>query len=572
MTSDEQKALAEFEDKFRAYYARLLFFAFLTKSRVCSVEDIIACMDKADNARISKNLEITKPALKAIQKYFNKFILSEWDYKIDNLNALSRDDSLKPLERAQTAIRKFDRLGVSEIMTPEKIADDMVALFPEDELKRIAQSGEKILDIASKAGEFAIALYKRYKKIDSNIDVSDLILSIPTSSHAYEFTRNVYEALGLNLDNIAEKFTSYDLLEVKKSNGEIDYDRIKLLLTQKKAFRKITMNDKVSTKGKRSIIATVIGNPPYQKDDGGNGRSASAIYPEFLCVGSTTATGYVSMIMPAKWYSGGKGLDHFRSEMLNSGHISRLVDYMDSHQCFGNVADVAGGVCYFLHSKGHDGACKCVNYDSHGNITETMRNLGERDVFVRHPIANEIIRKIEAKGEHDMSEMVSPRKPFGLATNVVPIPNGDISLRTNTGWAKYKRDRLTVGLDLVDKWNVMMSYLSAEHAGQPDKNGMFKVLSSLDILPPGNICTETYILAGSFSRKEQAENLLNYLKTRFVRFLVGQVAMTQHITRNCFCFVPTQDFSIRWTDEDLYTKYELSDVEKKFIESLIKEM
>ena len=105
MTSDEQKALAEFEDKFRAYYARLLFFAFLTKSRVCSVEDIITCMDKADNARISKNLEITKPALKAIQKYFNKFILSEWDYKIDNLNALSRDDSLKPLERAQTAIR-----------------------------------------------------------------------------------------------------------------------------------------------------------------------------------------------------------------------------------------------------------------------------------------------------------------------------------------------------------------------------------------------------------------------------------------------------------------------------------
>ena len=352
-TSEEKKALAELEDKFRAYYARLLFFAFLTKSKVCSVEDIFACMGEGDNARIAKNLEITKTVLKAIQKHFNRFILSEWDYKIDNLNTLSRDDSLKPLERAQTAIRKFDRLGVSEIMTPEKIADDMVALFPEDELKRIAQSGEKILDIASKAGEFAIALYKRYKKIDPNIDVSDLILSIPTSSHAYEFTRNVYAALGLNLDNIAEKFTSYDLLEVKKSNGEIDYDRIKLLLTQKKAFRKITMNDKVSTRGKHFTIAGAVGNPPYQKDDGGNGRSASAIYPEFLCIGSTTAIGCVSMIMPAKWYSGGKGLDHFRGEMLNSGHISRLVDYMDSHQCFGDVADVAGGVCYFLHSKGH---------------------------------------------------------------------------------------------------------------------------------------------------------------------------------------------------------------------------
>lgn len=571
-TSDEKKALAEFEDKFRAYYARLLFFAFLTKSKVCSVEDIIACMDEGDNARIATNLEITKPALKAIQKHFNKFILSEWDYKIDNLNTLSRDESLAPLERAQTAIRKFDRLGVSEIMTPEKIADDMVALFPAAELKRIAQSGEKILDIASKAGEFAIALYKRYKKIDPNIDAGNLILSIPTSSHAYEFTRNVYAALGLNLDNIAEKFTSYDLLKVKTADGEIDYGRIKLLLTQKKPFRKITMNDKVSARSKHFTIAGAVGNPPYQKDDGGNGRSASAIYPEFLGVGSTTATGYISMIMPAKWYSGGKGLDHFRSEMLNNGHISRLVDYMDSHQCFGDVADVAGGVCYFLHSKGHDGACKCVNYDSHGNITETMRNLGERDVFVRHPIANGIIGKIEAKGEHYMSEMVSSRKPFGLATNEVPIPNGDLSLRTNAGWAKYKRKRLTVGVDLVDKWNVMMSYLSAEHAGQPDKNGMFKILSSLDILPPGSICTETYILAGSFTKKEEAVNLLNYLKTRFVRFLVGQVAMTQHITRNCFCFVPIQDFSESWTDEDLYAKYEISDVEKKFIESIIKEM
>lgn len=572
MTSDEQKALAEFEDKFRAYYARLLFFAFLTKSRVCSVEDIIACMDKADNARISKNLEITKSALKAIQKYFNKFILSEWDYKIDNLNTLSRDDSLKPLERAQTAIRKFDRLGVSEIMTPEKIADDMVALFPDDELKRIAQNGEKILDIASKAGEFAIALYKRYKKIVPDIDINNLILSIPTSSHAYEFTRNVYAALGLNLDNIAENFTSYDLLDVKRSDGEIDYDRIKLLLTQEKAFRKITMNDKVSTRGKHFTIAGVIGNPPYQKDDGGNGRSASAIYPEFLGVGTTTATGYVSMIMPAKWYSGGKGLDHFRGEMLNSGHISRLVDYMDSHQCFGDVADVAGGVCYFLHSKGHDGACKCVNYDSHGTITEAMRDLGERDVFVRHPVANGIIGKIEAKGERNMSEMVSPRKPFGLATNVIPILNGELSLRTNSGWAKYKRDKLTVGGDLVDKWNVMMSYLSAEHAGQPDKNGMFKILSSLDILPPGSICTETYILAGSFANKDEAENLLNYLKTRFVRFLVGQVAMTQHITRRCFSFVPVQDFSKSWTDEKLYAKYGLTEAEQKFIESLIKPM
>ena len=278
------------------------------------------------------------------------------------------------------------------------------------------------------------------------------------------------------------------------------------------------------------------------------------------------------MIMPAKWYSGGKGVDDFRHDMLNDLEISHLVDFADSHQCFGDAADVAGGVCYFLLDKKHVGDCNCLTIDSHGKKSESRRDLGERAVFVRNPIANGIIKKIEAKGEPNMSEMVSSRKPFGLATNVVSIPNGDILLRTNTGWAKYKRSKLFVGVDLVDKWNVMMSYLSAEHAGQPDKNGMFKVLSSLDILSPGSICTETYILAGSFAKKAEAVNLLGYLKTRFVRFLVGQVAMTQHITRNSFCFVPVQDFSVKWTDEDLYAKYEISDVEKKFIESIIKEM
>ena len=567
-TSKEQEELRRIANQFRAYCARILFFAFLTKSKVQSLEDIIACMDEGENSRIAANLHVSKKVLKAIQKYFNPFILSAWDYKILHLNKLSRDETLDPLQRATTANSKFDRLGESEIVTPGKIADDMVALLPEKELKRIAADGEKILDISGKTGEFAIALYKRYQKIDPKINVRDLILTIPTSSHAYEFTRKVYEALGLNLNNIAEQFTAYDLIAVKNKNGEIDYERIKNLLTQKKHFNKITMNDKVTSTGKK--VKAVIGNPPYQENDGGNGRSAAPIYQNYVGIGQETSGRYVSMIMPSKWYSGGKGLNEFRSQMLCDENLKCLVDYVDSHQCFGTSADVAGGVCYFLRDNEHKGDCDYVNFGASGTMKKGKRRLNEHEVFVRYFEANEIINKVLRFNEPRMSAMVSSRKPFGLSTDVAPLKEGDIVLRYNKGEGKYLRSKISVGSDLIDKWNVMLSYLSAEHAGQPDKSGRFNVLSSLSILPPGSICTETYLLAGSFDTKKQALNLEKYLKTRFVRFLILQIALTQHITKGCFEFVPVQDFSQEWTDEKLYSKYNLSKEEREFIDSMIK--
>jgi len=572
-TSDEKKELAEFEDKFRAYYARLLFFAFLTKSKVCSVEDIIACMDTGDNARISKNLEITKPALKAIQKHFNRFILSEWDYKISNLNTLSRDDSLKPLERAQTAIRKFDRLGVSEIMTPEKIADDMVALFPAAELKRIAQSGEKILDIASKAGEFAIALYKRYKQIDPNIDVSNLILSIPTSSHACEFTRNVYAALGLNLDNIAENFTSYDLLEVKTADGKIDYGKIKLLLTQKKPFRKITMNDKVSTRGKNFIIAGVIGNPPYQKDDGGNGDSASPIYDKYVYAAQSTTNRNVCMIMPARWYTGGKGLDEFRDKMLADKRICYLRDYVNSKDCFPGMS-VSGGICYLRWDGAYNGGCDYVESCATTKEHE-KRTLSEFPVFVRYNAAVSVIHKTQALKEDSIQSIMTSRNPYGIPTSARgadKIFDGAYRLISSKGIGYIREKEILANQNVADAYKVMLTRIMNEHAGEPDKNGQVGVLATIRVLGKGEVCTDSYITCGCFNTKAEAENLASYLKTRFARFLLLQAAASINLSKATYRFVPMQDFSEPWTDEKLYAKYGITKSEQKFIESLIKPM
>ena len=593
-TSDERKELAILEDKFRAYYARLLFFAFLTKSKVCSVEDIIACMGKGDNARIATNLEITQNVLKAIQKHFNRFILSEWDYKIDNLNTLSRDDSLAPLERAQTAIRKFDRLGVSEIMTPEKIADDMVALFTDDELKRIAKSGEKILDIASKAGEFAIALYKRYKKIDPGIDIGNLILSIPTSSHAYEFTRNVYAALGLNLDNIAEHFTSYDLLEVKTADGEIDYERIKLLLTQKKPFRKITMNDKVSARGKHNIIAGAIGNPPYQVTAGATGGKDNPIYHLFMD-GAFSLAPRTTLITPGRFlFDAGQTPKAWNTKMLNDSHLKVVHYWQKSDEVFPNV-DIKGGVAVTHRDESSD--------------------FGKIGVFSAFNELNSILRRVLAMedGKPMFDTIVSSQGIFRFSTKFL-ADNPSIAIELagkGTGTKIVSKEfetlpqiflekRPTDGeyIELIGRFNgdrvsrfIRRSWLDeSEHLNcykvfVPEANGtgaIGEVLSTPLIGEPLIGSTDTFISIGRFSAANEAENCMKYIKTRFARTMLGILKATQHNTKATWRYVPLQDFTsssdIDWSrsvpeiDAQLYVKYGITEPEQKFIESLIKPM
>ncbi len=314
----------------------------------------------------------------------------------------------------------------------------------------------------------------------------------------------------------------------------------------------------------------IIGNPPYQEMDNGAGASATPIYHKFIEEAKKTDSEVISLIIPAKWYSGGKGLNDFRKAMLNDRCICRLVDYTSSLDCFPNV-DVAGGVCFFVRKKSHDGDCLYTN-NYNGKETTIVRNLSEFETFVRYPIAVQIIHKVREQSSEFLSSVVSSRKPFGLATDVKPTETGDIKLRYNGGIGLYQSSKICVGKELIDKHKVMISYLSAEHAGQPDKSGRFRVLSTMELLPPKAVCTETYLIAGSFDTKEEAENMQSYLKTKFVRFLIAQMALSQHITKNSFCFVPCQNFKKGFSDQELYNRYHLSADEISFIEGMIKEM
>ena len=324
----------------------------------------------------------------------------------------------------------------------------------------------------------------------------------------------------------------------------------------------------------------IVGNPPYQVMDGGAGVSAVPIYHQFVEIAKKIKPNYISMIMPAKWYNGGRGLDKFRNDMLTDKRICKLFDYMDSHICFPTV-DIAGGVCYFLWGNGHKGLCNFISCGSQFR-KENKRDLSSMDVLIRHEEEICIISKVERVTKEYLSNVVFSQKPFGLRTFVKPLKNGNIQLRHNGGIGPYQSDLVSVNTHLIKKWKIITSCLTAEHAGETDKNGQKKILSTLEILEPNVICTETYMLINVFNSKKECINMLKYMKTKMVRGLIAIVTSTQHMAKSNFRFVPLQDFTsnsdIDWSrsigeiDAQLYEKYGLERDEIDFIERMIKPM
>ena len=354
-----------------------------------------------------------------------------------------------------------------------------------------------------------------------------------------------------------------DLIE----NITIQPDSVVNILRSGKRFWKINNDENMK-------IDAIIGNPPYQvMDGGGKGTSAVPVYQHFVEIAKKLNPSHISMIIPAKWYTGGKGLFDFRDTMLNDKRIAFIADFEDSRFLF-PTADIAGGVCYFKWVENYQGQCTFVSHKS-GNITISQRSLSDNDVFIRDMYAYQIIRKIKTLNEKTMDTVVFSRNPFGFSSNSIFSKYGcDDSLRifTSKGWAFVKRDDVRTNQKEIRKWKVIMSKASAEHAGQSDTKGMKKIISRLAVIEPNEICTESYLLLSCFEKEEEANNLRFYMKTRFVRFLLSAILLTQNIAKDKFKLIPVQDFSRLWTDKQLYAKYYLSQEEISYIESYIKPM
>lgn len=585
--------IKKLESKIKTYYQRLLFFSFLAKDKVASLDDIIKVMDSDENQRLALNLNLDKKAIVNISEKMDPFKRSGLDYKIQNISMLASDESIEPLTRAMTSIKKFNRMSESEVITPSNVCDEMVGLLPEEGLKEIVSNQDKLLDIASKSGEYAVSLYKRLTSElgYSHEDVRNIIYAIPTSSIAYEFTRRFYEILDLNIENIAMEFNAYDLINIKDDKDDVDYNKISCILKQKKPFSKIILKYEVKVGEETVRFGAVIGNPPYQISDGGAQASAKPIYQHFVSIGKSLASDYTCFITPSRWFAGGKGLDNFRNQMLNDNTMKELHDFLTPEDVFPNTNN-RGGVCHFINDFSKtDSEVTVVTHKDNHIISRIKRNLliDGVDIFIRDSIAVCIIKKIFNECyDENFSSMVSTRKPFGIESNIIKtdmfkqscdnLNEPIICIGKNKCIGYIEKKHVKSHEDWIDKWKVYVPRANNLGTELNDDN-----LNSF-VGEPNSICTESYIVvgAGTINDKNSAINVSKYLTTKFVRFMHKQAKASQDASSKTYRFIPMEDFTsesdIDWSksineiDEQLFDKYGLSMEERKHIKSSIKDM
>ncbi|MBR6471732.1 MAG: Eco57I restriction-modification methylase domain-containing protein, partial [Victivallales bacterium] len=439
--SDELKSLLK---RVKTYHALIVFYSFLVPERVHSLDEILQVIDKNENnRRIARHLGLEKPLLELYRTKVGWQTLQQLDYKIQNLDRLANEtrdidlgeeykDTPKVVKKAIVAINKFGRLGEAKIVTPQNIAYDMVRQIPGAELKALVESGQKLLDLAAKMGEFAIAIVRRCAEPDIGFSpeaLKDSILAIPMCGVTYEFTRKVYELLGLDVKCIAEpeKMNTYDLLKIKKDDSKkpLDYERIRKLLRQNKDFNTISIGDIIAEEENDMCkkIGMVISNPPYQEKGASGGTNDAPIYQEYSLIGARTTERYSNFIIRANWFTGGRPLLRpFREEMLKCGQLRSLKAFSDGNDVFPGEVDIEAGVCYYLRDSKGSSLCNYTLCQGKETFSFPGRNLSTSEIFIRDPRLEEIVEKVQSNMKklgqiHFVSEILSGDTPFGIPTN-----------------------------------------------------------------------------------------------------------------------------------------------------------
>lgn len=560
---DETK---ELQKKLSTFYSLILFFAFLTDNKVVSLDDVIKVLYRKDNARIAKNVGLSKDVLQTIRTLINPFVLSDLDYKISHMNQLAHDQSIPVDERVERAMKKFGRLSTSEIVTPSWVADMMVGYLPTEKIKK----GTKILDIAAKQGEFAVALYKAYGD-----KVKNSVFSLPTSPLTYEFTRKVYALLGLPVSHVIADFNTYDLLNDKKKD---------MLMNSLKQFHD----------------GVVIGNPPYQDNAVGEQKTYNGpLYNLFLDC-AYTMSGVVEMIHPARFLTNaGSTPKAWNKKMLEDKHLKVVAFYQNAQALFENLQLTGGlAVTYrdlmksfaaintFMPYPELDSICKKVssaaNFKTMSDIVVSRTAYRFTDLMhAEHP---EVLAQLSKGHPYDVSTNIFERLPQ-LFYDVKPSDGKEyialLGRLNNKRIVKYVLRNYIRPVVNLDSYKLFLSKADGA-AGQIGNPIPARIIGKPEIGVPGMGNTESFISIGKCENEYEVGALCKYITTKFARALLGALKTTQDITPEKWKFVPQQDFSERsgidWSlsvDEInslLYDKYHLSESERAFIDEKVQAM
>ena len=547
---------------------------------------------------------VTKEEFKKFTKYYDKDIFIASGRKIRRLAKAADDYPVE--ERVKRIAHIFDYFRNPDketVLTPWRVVNMHMSdclggydFFDEQHQKpiknqRLVDHGKitsdtfknadaKILEINSKTGLYPLyAAFSIYKAKCAKIDNNQLNDEKRQELWKETISNNIYVICNTTM---ARQITTRTLVGYKNAKINAHYfvnladdlgegsERSKLInQVLKPSFWKKDFKDTMN-------FNAVIGNPPYQEETGTVTRQSVPLYIYFFDFAKNLNPNYISMITPSRWLCGGmKKLDGFRNTMKKDKRIRKLYDYANSEDCFSNIS-IDGGVCYFLWDCNYSGDCLVTNIVNKKVKDTSLRNLDElEDLIVRDNKSVSIIRKVKKIGKNFIDTIVNPLDYFGLPTKFRGNPQyteGDCIVYSSKGIGYTARESISKGQDLISAYKIIIGKKVSDHALMPNKkDGFFHIFTgTMKVLGPNEVCTHSYFTIGPIDNKELAENLLKYLKTKFVRFLVWTTLTSGDLSRQRFIFVPFLDFNQKWDDTKLYNYFKLTNDEISYIESIIK--